>query len=135
MADRCVGLLQKAGLKAKLNQQFDWIHDTYLILIRMFPGGCPPTTIISMNARYDPHYHVKVGSALRELRREDVLFIGTGGAVHNLYRNNWYQMLRHRGKGIPSPGESFCCMCHGLMPDLLSIRQLRHGIAPGWKDA
>lgn len=98
MASRCVGLLQKSGLKAKLNDKFDWIHDTYLILIRMFPDGCPPTTIISMNARYDPHFHVKIGSSLRSLRREDVLFIGTGGAVHNLYRNNWFQMLRHRGE-------------------------------------
>ncbi|TGO52900.1 hypothetical protein BOTNAR_0311g00110 [Botryotinia narcissicola] len=96
MATRCVELLQKNGLKAKLNDKFDWIHDTYLILIRMFPDGCPPTTIISMNARYDAHYHTKVGTALRPLRREDVLFIGTGGAVHNLYRNNWFQMLMYR---------------------------------------
>ncbi|PQE31820.1 aromatic ring-opening dioxygenase family protein [Rutstroemia sp. NJR-2017a WRK4] len=96
MADRCVELLQQAGFNAKLNHKFDWIHDTYLILIRMFPGGCPPTTIISMNARYDPHYHVKVGTALRPLRKENVLFVGTGGAVHNLYRNNWSQMLMYR---------------------------------------
>jgi aromatic ring-opening dioxygenase catalytic subunit (LigB family) len=98
MADRCVELLQQAGFNAKLNHKFDWIHDTYLILIRMFPGGCPPTTIISMNARYDPHYHVKVGTALRPLRKENVLFVGTGGAVHNLYRNNWSQMLMYRGE-------------------------------------
>jgi aromatic ring-opening dioxygenase catalytic subunit (LigB family) len=97
MASRCVDLLKQCGFKAKLNTKFDWIHDTYLILIRMFPDGCPPTTIVSMNARYDPHYHMKVGSALRELRRKNVLFIGTGGAVHNLYRNNWTQMLRFRG--------------------------------------
>jgi len=62
----------------------------------MFPDGCPPTTIISLNARYDPHFHMKVGIALRPLRQEKVLFIGTGGAVHNLYRNNWAQMLRYR---------------------------------------
>lgn len=97
LASRCVSLLKNAGLKAKTNSKFDWIHDTYLILIRMFPDACPLTTIISMNARYDPHYHIKVGTALRPLRREDVLFIGTGGAVHNLYRNDWYPMLRFRG--------------------------------------
>jgi len=98
MADRCVALLKEAGLKAKKNTTFDWIHDTYLILIRMFPDGCPPTTIISMNARYDPHYHVKVGDALAPLRKESekVLLIGTGGAVHNLYRNAWGQMLLYR---------------------------------------
>jgi aromatic ring-opening dioxygenase catalytic subunit (LigB family) len=98
MADRCVDLLRASGLRAKENVTFDWIHDTYLILIRMFPDGCPPTTIISMNARYDPHYHVKVGDALSSLRDESekVLLVGTGGAVHNLYRNQWSQMLLYR---------------------------------------
>ena len=98
MADRCVDLLRASGLRAKKNVTFDWIHDTYLILIRMFPDGCPPTTIISMNARYDPHYHVKVGDALSSLRDESekVLLVGTGGAVHNLYRNQWSQMLLYR---------------------------------------
>lgn len=91
-------MLRKAGLKAKKNTTFDWIHDTYLILIRMFPDHCPPTTLISMNARYDPHYHVKVGAALAPLRdeKEKVLLIGTGGAVHNLYRNSWSQMIKYR---------------------------------------
>ncbi|KUJ07453.1 extradiol ring-cleavage dioxygenase class iii protein-like protein subunit B [Mollisia scopiformis] len=98
MATRCVSLLKAAGLKAKTNTTFDWIHDTYLILIRMFPAGCPPTTIVSMNARYDPHYHVRVGAALSSLRApaEKTLLIGTGGAVHNLYRNVWSQMLLYR---------------------------------------
>lgn len=109
MAERCIGLLKDAGFKAKANPTFDWIHDTYLILIRMFPAGCPPTTLISMNARYDPHYHMKVGSALRSLRleKEKVLFIGTGGAVHNLYRNSWGQMLRYRDNfAMESPPEA-----------------------------
>lgn len=98
MADRCIDLLKNAGFNAKKNETFDWIHDSYLILIRMFPNGCPPTTLISMNARYDPHYHVKVGDALSSLRNDDekVLLIGTGGAVHNLYRNNWNQLILHR---------------------------------------
>lgn len=98
MAERCIQMLKQAGFNARANPNFDWIHDTYLILIRMFPNGAPPTTLISMNARYDPHYHVKVGTALRSLRleKEKVLFIGSGGAVHNLYRNAWAQMLRFR---------------------------------------
>ncbi|EPE34798.1 LigB subunit of an aromatic-ring-opening dioxygenase LigAB [Glarea lozoyensis ATCC 20868] len=98
MADKCVKLLLDAGFNAKINQTFDWIHDTFLILIRMFPAGCPPTTIISMNARYDPHYHVRVGDALAPLRYESerTLVIGTGGSVHNLYRNSWGQMLMYQ---------------------------------------
>ncbi|CAK7233788.1 hypothetical protein SBRCBS47491_008730 [Sporothrix bragantina] len=92
---RCVELLQAAGLDARENPTFDWIHDTYLILIRMFPGGCPPTTIVSMNPRYDPHYHMRAGLALRSLRAEGYLVMGSGGAVHNLYRNVWAPMIDH----------------------------------------
>lgn len=93
--ERCLKMLQDAGFEATANPKFEWIHDTFLILIRMFPGGCPPTVIISMNGRYDPHYHLKVGSTLRPLREEGYLLIGSGGAVHNLYRNHWLQMLRY----------------------------------------
>lgn len=93
--ERCVAMLRAAGLAASGHATFDWIHDTYLILIRMFPGGCPPTTLISMNARYDPHFHIKIGAALRPLRAENYLLLGSGGAVHNLYRNHWLPMLRY----------------------------------------
>jgi aromatic ring-opening dioxygenase catalytic subunit (LigB family) len=93
-ASRCVDMLRSAGFNASGNPTFDWIHDTYLILIRMFPAGCPPTTLISTNARYDPHFHTAVGAALRPLRADNYLLIGSGGAVHNLYRNYWLPMLR-----------------------------------------
>lgn len=92
--------LAAAGIAAKPDPAFDWIHDTYLILVRMFPRGCPPTTIVSTQHRYDPHFHVAVGAALRPLRADfathKTLFVGTGGAVHNLYRNVWSPMLRYR---------------------------------------
>ncbi|KAF9892294.1 hypothetical protein FE257_002071 [Aspergillus nanangensis] len=95
MASRVIDTLREAGFNANANPTFDWIHDVYLILIRTFPSGCPPTTVMSMNARFDPHYHLRVGAALRPLRREKVLFIGSGGTVHNLYRNVWGPLLRY----------------------------------------
>lgn len=94
--DRVISILNDAGFHATPNPSFEWIHDTYLILIRMFPKSCPPTTILSMNARFDPHFHMRVGSALHSLRSEGYLLIGTGGAVHNLYRNKWAPMLKYR---------------------------------------
>jgi aromatic ring-opening dioxygenase catalytic subunit (LigB family) len=94
-ANRCIGMLRDAGFDAVGNEKFDWIHDTFLILIRMFPSACPPTVLVSMNARFDPHYHTAVGTALRPLRHENYLLVGSGGAVHNLYRNHWMQMLQH----------------------------------------
>lgn len=92
---RCISMLKDAHFNVSANDKFDWIHDTYLILIRMFPNGCPPTTLVSMNCRFDPHFHMKMGSVLRPLREEGYLLIGTGGAVHNLYRNKWLPMLQY----------------------------------------
>lgn len=104
--ERCMAMLKDSGFNVRPNKAFEWIHDTYLILIRMFPGGCPPTTIVSMNARFDPHFHMRVGSALRPLRKEGYLLIGTGGAVHNLYRNVWGPMLKYRDSfAQPTPPE------------------------------
>jgi aromatic ring-opening dioxygenase catalytic subunit (LigB family) len=92
---KCIQALCEGGIDARPNETFDWIHDTYLILIRMFPDKCPPTTLISMNGRFDPHLHARVGNILASFREEGYLIIGTGGAVHNLYRNNWAQMLQY----------------------------------------
>ena len=92
--------LSAAGIPSRPDPTFDWIHDTYLVLVRMFPAGCPPTTIVSTNSLYDPHFHAAVGAALRPLRADfaahRTLFVGSGGSVHNLYRNVWGPMVRHR---------------------------------------
>lgn len=47
-----------------------------------------------MSARYDPHFHIKLGTTLRPMRCNDTLIIGSGGSVHNLYRNHWEHMFR-----------------------------------------
>ena len=119
-ARRCVDLLAKEGFNVSGNDTFGWIHDVYLILIRMFPNGCPPTSIISLNARYDPHYHMKVGAALRRLRAENYLLIGTGGAVHNLYRNRWAPMLRFRDNfAMDTPPEGWALGFRQAVEDVI----------------
>lgn len=128
---RIVGMLNDEGLVARGNETFDWIHDTYLILIRMFPGGCPPTTIVSMNARFDPHLHARVGSIVAKLREENYLIIGTGGAVHNLYRNHWWQMLRHSDNfAMPVPPEAAMLEFRQSLEDVF-VRNCRAGMKKG----
>lgn len=45
---RCIDLLKSSGFNVTGNDTFEWIHDTYLVLIRMFPKQCLPTVIVSM---------------------------------------------------------------------------------------
>lgn len=114
-------MLRDAGFNARENATFEWIHDTYLILIRMFPNGCPPTTLISANARYDPHFHMKVGATLRPLRHEGFLLIGSGGAVHNLYRNIWAPMLKYSDNfAQPTPPEPWALDFRQSVEDVLT---------------
>ncbi|WWC64313.1 uncharacterized protein I303_106923 [Kwoniella dejecticola CBS 10117] len=91
------GLLQKAGFDATIDPKFEQIHDTFIILKWMFPGGKSlPHVVVSHNARCDPHFHLRMGAALRPLRYQKCLILGSGGAVHNLYRNAWPQAVLYR---------------------------------------
>ena len=141
---RCVDMLKSAGFNCSANDKFDWIHDTYLILIRMFPEQCPPTTIVSLNARFDPHFHVKVGATLRPLREEGYLLIGSGGAVHNLYRNRWGPMLAYRDNfAMEKPPEDWALEFRQAVQDVMTKKsgpELRRAVTrlmkhPQYRDA
>ncbi|KAH8879510.1 aromatic ring-opening dioxygenase [Thozetella sp. PMI_491] len=60
---------------------FDWHDDTITPARWLFPEGTPPSTVVSLNARYNPVFHVRIGRALSKLREAGILIIGTGGAI------------------------------------------------------
>lgn len=94
LAKRVVQLLRDHNFPdTEEDPTFDWHDDTITPSRWMFPEGTPPATVVSLNARYNPIFHAKIGKALSELRKEGILLCGTGGAVHNLYRNNWLPVL------------------------------------------
>ena len=94
LARRVASLLRDHGFPdVGEDDGFDWHDDAIIPAKWMFPDGTPPATVVSLNARFDPVFHAKIGQALRPLRKEGILICGTGGAVHNLYRNNWFPML------------------------------------------
>jgi aromatic ring-opening dioxygenase catalytic subunit (LigB family) len=116
-------MLNAEGFKASANPTYEWIHDVFMVLIRMFPDSkkCPPVTVLSTNARYDPYYHVKVGAVLRPLRKEGYLLVGTGGAIHNLYRNRWTEMLLYRESlGQETPPEKWALAFRQAVEDVVS---------------
>ncbi|KAK4934619.1 hypothetical protein LTR10_024169 [Elasticomyces elasticus] len=95
-AKRCVQMLEGAGYEVEPDYKCNWLIDTFPMIFRMFPNGCPPVTIISQNSFFEPHFHVEIGRVLRSLRKEGYLFMGSGGGVHNLYRTEWKYMFKYR---------------------------------------
>ncbi|KAI5917502.1 aromatic ring-opening dioxygenase [Camillea tinctor] len=89
-----VSLLNDAGFP-DVDEDPDaaWHDDTLTPSRWMFPEGTPPTTSVSINARYDPVFHVKVGKALQPLRDMGIIVIGSGSIVHNLFRAAWLPFL------------------------------------------
>lgn len=58
---------------------------------------CAPSTTSSFYwTPSDPSLHIDIGAAVRKFRYEDILIIGTGGTVHNLYRNAWSNVVIYR---------------------------------------
>lgn len=59
-------------------------HGTWSVLVHMYPQADIPTIQLSIEARATTRQLYAFGSALRVLRQEGVLILGSGNVVHNL---------------------------------------------------
>ncbi|KAF4215928.1 hypothetical protein CNMCM5878_007659 [Aspergillus fumigatiaffinis] len=90
LAQRVIDLLKSAGLPdVEGDPTAHWEDAPTTPSLWMFPQGSLPSTTVSLNGRYDPVFHVRMGRALRPLREQGILIIGSGATVHNIFRANW----------------------------------------------
>ncbi|KAB2330141.1 dioxygenase [Cytobacillus depressus] len=59
-------------------------HGAWVVLRLLYPDADIPVISMSVNPNITPEEQYKVGKSLSELRKKDVLIIGSGGTVHNL---------------------------------------------------
>lgn len=82
---RCCELVPE--LKSNNNRGYD--HGVWSILKHMVPLADIPVVQISLSETASLQEHYNLGKALRILRDENVLIIGSGNIVHNLRELNW----------------------------------------------
>jgi len=84
LATEVEGALRESGLLASLDLQRGWDHGVWIPLRLMFPEARVPAVEISLPMNSKPEQLFKVGAALAQLRKKNVLILGSGGVVHNL---------------------------------------------------
>lgn len=106
VAQRIQALLTQAGIPAALDPQRGFDHGTFAPLAVMYPEAQVPVLQLSLKHGYDVAEHLAVGRALRPLRDEGVLILGSGLSFHN---------LRLRGPAARAPSSAFDAWLHDTL--------------------
>lgn len=84
LAQQVYDLISAAGLPAKIDTERGYDHGLYAPMAIAYPNADMPIIQLSLKIGLDPMEHIKLGKALRSLRQENVLLIGSGLSYHNL---------------------------------------------------
>lgn len=73
----------------RLTKDWGLDHGTWIPLKHMYPEANIPILQLSINIDQSPEFHFKMGEALKFLREQGVLIVGSGNIVHNLEKMDW----------------------------------------------
>lgn len=104
MAQAAADVLQQAGIQVELDDTRGLDHGAWAPLSLMYPKADIPVAQLSLQPDKDPAWHIALGRALRPLREQGVLIVGSGSITHNLR-----EVFKHP-PGAPAPAwvTEFC---------------------------
>jgi aromatic ring-opening dioxygenase catalytic subunit (LigB family) len=96
-ANRIAGLLEQNNIPARIDPQRGFDHGLFIPLKLMYPQADIPCLQLSLLHGLDPEAHIALGKALRGIKNENILVIGSGFSFHNMRAFSW------QGTGAPDP--------------------------------
>jgi aromatic ring-opening dioxygenase catalytic subunit (LigB family) len=84
VAAAAADLLRRSDIDVAIDPAHGWDHGVFIPLKVMYPEAGIPVVAMSLKAGLDADEHADIGAALRPLRDEGVLIVGSGMSYHNL---------------------------------------------------
>jgi 4,5-DOPA dioxygenase extradiol len=84
LAADTAGLLEAAGFNVSFDDGRGLDHGVWVPLLHLLPEAKIPVFQVSLPFAFDANKALKLGSALRALRQQGVLVMGSGSLTHNL---------------------------------------------------
>lgn len=97
LAKRIVEFLNRHQIPAGVDSRRGFDHGLFIPLKLMYPQADIPALQLSLVRGLNPSAHLALGRALRELRNDNILMVGSGFSFHNLRAFTWQE------KCIPDP--------------------------------
>ena len=84
LAHRISTILEQNSIKSQVDVDRGYDHGVFVPLLLMYPEATIPCLQLSLLNSLDPEDHIRIGRALKDLRNENILIIGSGASFHNL---------------------------------------------------
>jgi aromatic ring-opening dioxygenase catalytic subunit (LigB family) len=84
LASRVCSLLTAKGHPCRLDAARGLDHGVFVPLLLAYPAADIPVICLSLHRSLDAKLHLSIGQALRPLRDEGVLLLGSGMSFHNM---------------------------------------------------